>query len=149
MKYADLSKTRTNDYVFDWNAMLSFEGNTGPYLQYAYTRIASLFNKANEDINTFTAPVSLTLEQESALALKLLRFSEVIEQVVAEAYPHVLCNYVYELASLYMTFYEACPILKDGISEQDRNSRLQMSKATAKVLELSLDLLGIQVMNKM
>ena len=149
VKYADLSITRTNDYVFDWETMLSFEGNTGPYLQYAYTRIASIFRKAEQDMNTFDADIMLAQPQEIALALKLLRLSEVLDQVVEDAYPHVLCSYLYELASLYMSFYEACPILKTDVVEEDKLSRLQLSKATAATLQLGLDLLGINVMERM
>lgn len=149
VKYADLSKTRTNDYVFDWDAMLSFEGNTGPYLQYAYTRIASIFRKADVDMSTFSAPIALNVDNENALALKLMRFSEIIEQVAEDAFPHILCNYLYELASLFMSFYEACPILKDGVEENIKLSRLQVSKATADTLHLGLSLLGIETMEKM
>ncbi|WP_370979146.1 arginine--tRNA ligase [Agaribacterium sp. ZY112] len=149
VKYADLSKTRTNDYVFDWDSMLSFEGNTGPYLQYAYTRIASVFRKAELDINSFSSEIVLGAEQEKALALKLMRFSEVLEQIVEDAYPHVLCTYLYELASLFSSFYEACPILKDEVSDTERNSRLMLSKATARTLSQGLDLLGIEVMEQM
>jgi len=149
VKYADLCKTRTNDYVFDWESMLSFEGNTGPYLQYAYTRISSIFSKANEDMLNFNQPMQLNAEQEKALALKAIQFSEVINQVADEAYPHTLCTYLYELASLFMTFYEACPILKTDINPALRNSRLQLSKAVALTLQSGLKLLGIDVMNKM
>jgi arginyl-tRNA synthetase len=149
VKYADLSKTRTNDYVFDWNSMLNFEGNTGPYLQYAYTRIASIFRKASLDLEHFHAEILLNQAQEKDLALKLIRFSETIEQVVEDAYPHVLCNYLYELSSQFMSFYEACPILKPGIDESMKLSRLQLSKATAMTLRTGLGLLGIEVMEKM
>lgn len=149
IKYADLCKTRTNDYVFDWESMLSFEGNTGPYLQYAYTRINSIFNKANEDMAHFNHSMLLNTEQEKALALKTMQFSEVINQVADEAYPHTLCTYLYELASLFMTFYEACPVLKSGIDIELRNSRLQLSKAVALTLKSGLELLGIDIMNKM
>ncbi|MDC0590192.1 arginine--tRNA ligase, partial [Porticoccaceae bacterium] len=106
IKYADLSKTRTNDYIFDWDAMLSFEGNTAPYLQYAYTRIRSIFRKAGISAESFSAEISITEHQEKALIMKLLQFDNVVDQVAAEGYPHILCNYVYELASAYMTFYE-------------------------------------------
>ncbi|BFM12397.1 arginine--tRNA ligase [Simiduia litorea] len=147
VKYADLSKTRTNDYVFNWDAMLAFEGNTGPYLQYAYTRIQSIFRKAG-GLPT-GAVIALEAEQEKALALRLLQLAEAFDQMSAEALPHVLCNYLYELASLYMSFYEACPMLKDGIDEKVKNSRLMLSQATAKTLALGLDMLGIEVSEKM
>ncbi len=149
VKYADLSKTRTNDYVFNWDAMLSFEGNTGPYLQYAYTRICSIFRKAETDMEKFAGELQLHKPQEYALALKTLQFSEVIEQVGEEAYPHVLCNYLYDLASLFMSFYEACPILKSDVPVDLRESRLQLSKGVARTLKIGLNLLGIEVMEKM
>ena len=149
IKYADLSKTRTNDYVFDWENMLSFEGNTGPYMQYAYARIASIFRKANISAHEVDAETSLDESHERALALKILRFSEVIDQVVEDAYPHVLCTYLYELASLFMSFYEACPILKEDVSEELKFSRLQLCKASSATLRLGLDLLGIEVLEQM
>ncbi|SMF04675.1 arginyl-tRNA synthetase [Alteromonadaceae bacterium Bs31] len=149
VKYADLCKTRTNDYVFDWNSMLSFEGNTGPYLQYAYTRVKSIFRNAQIDMESFDAPLALHAEQEKALALKIMQFSEVLEQVGIEAYPHILCTYLYDLASLFMSFYEACPILKEGVAENTKNSRLSLSKAVAEFLQQGLDLLGIETMERM
>jgi arginyl-tRNA synthetase len=149
VKYADLSKTRTNDYVFDWEAMLNLEGNTGPYMQYAYTRIASIFRKAGLGFDLIHMEIELNETQERDLALKLIRFSEIIDQVVEDIYPHVLCNYLYELSSLFMRFYEVCPILKAGIDESLMLSRLQLSKATAMTLKTGLALLGIEVMEKM
>jgi len=149
VKYADLSKTRTNDYIFSWESMLSFEGNTAPYLQYAYARIQSIFRRAEIQADDLNADLNLAAAEEQALALKLLRFDEALEQVAKEAFPHVLCTYLYETASLYMKFYEACPILKDGVSEADKMSRLQLCAATATVLRTGLDLLGIETMEKM
>ena len=149
IKYADLSKTRTNDYIFDWDAMMSFEGNTAPYLQYAYTRIRSIFRKAGIDPESFSGELKIEAPQEKALAMKLLQFGEVVDQVAREGYPHILCNYIYELASAFMSFYEHCPVLKDGVSEQAQNSRLQLSKQTSEIIASGLDLLGIEVMEKM
>lgn len=149
IKYADLSKTRTNDYIFDWETMLSFEGNTAPYLQYAYTRIRSIFRKANIDSSSFSAPVIIASSHEKQLALKLLQFNDVINQVAVDCYPHTLCNYLYELASLYMSFYENCPILKEDVVTETANSRLQLSAYSAAILKLGLDILGIEVMEKM
>ncbi|WP_075185774.1 arginine--tRNA ligase [Teredinibacter haidensis] len=149
VKYADLSKTRTNDYIFNWEAMLAFEGNTGPYMQYAYTRIFSVFRKANIDMQSFTAELDLREPQEKALALKALQFDEALEQVGNEAMPHILCTYLYDLASLFMTFYEACPILKSDVAPDTRNSRLQLSKAVAETLKKGLELLGIETMERM
>ncbi len=149
VKYSDLSKTRTNDYIFNWESMLSFEGNTGPYLQYAYTRIRSIFRKADIDMANVTGDIVIREEQEKALALKLLQFEETVEQIADDAMPHVLCNYLYDLASLFMTFYEACPILKTDVTPEIRASRLQISRAVANTLEAGLGLLGIEVMERM
>ena len=149
VKYADLSKTRTNDYIFDWDAMLSFEGNTAPYLQYAYSRINSIFAKAGIDSASATNIAAISAPQEKALAMKLLQFSETLQQVAQDAYPHVLCNYLYELASAYMSFYEHCPVLKDGVEETTRNDRLTLCNLTANTLEKGLGLMGIDVMERM
>ncbi len=149
VKYADLSKTRTNDYVFNWDSMLRFEGNTGPYMQYAYTRIYSIFRKADEDLENFAAPIHFAQDQEYALGVKLMQFSEALEQVALEAYPHVLCNYLYDLSSAFSTFYDACPILRSDVDPQTRSSRLMLSKGVATTLKTGLNLLGIQVMPRM
>ena len=149
IKYADLSKTRTNDYIFDWDAMLSFEGNTSPYLQYAYTRIRSIFRKAGIVPEGFSAPISVQQPQEKTLALKLLQFNDVLDQVAADCYPHSLCTYLYELASAFMSFYEQCPVLKDGVDSATQQSRLQLCALSAAILAQGLDLLGIEVMEKM
>ena len=129
--------------------MLSFEGNTGPYLQYAYARICSIFRKADVDINTFKSSVILNSDQEKALATKTLQFPEVIELVAQDAYPHTLCTYLYDLASSFMSFYEACPILKPGVEDELKHSRLLLSKHTANVIKQGLALLGIEVMEQM
>lgn len=149
VKYADLSKTRTNDYIFDWNSMLSFEGNTAPYLQYAYTRIYSIFRKADIQLEDFSAKLIIAQTQEKQLALKLLQFNEVINQVAIDCYPHSLCNYLFELSSLFMTFYEHCPILKSDIAPEIEQSRLQLCAYSASILDKGLDLLGIETMEKM
>src|SRR5690625_7885963 len=90
--------------------MLSYEGNTAPYLQYAYTRVQSIFRRADTDPNTLEGAIFLDSEAEHALALKLLQMSEVLDQMARDAFPHLLCNYLYDVASLYMRFYEACPV---------------------------------------
>lgn len=149
VKYADLSKNRTTDYIFNWDTMLSFEGNTAPYLQYAYARVQSIFRKAEADDHMLQADIQLLEPQEKLLAVKLMQYAEAIKQVSSEATPHVLCTYIYELASLFMGFYEACPILKEGIDEQTKNSRLMLAQLTAKTLQSGLDLLGIETMDKM
>lgn len=149
VKYADLSKTRTNDYIFDWDSMLSFEGNTAPYLQYAYTRVQSIFRKAGVSQDNLQGDVIIQSPQEKALAIRLLQFSEVLDQVARDAMPHLLCTYLYDVAGLYMSFYEACPVLKEGVSDELRQSRLRLCHLVARTLEQGLDLLGIEVMQKM
>lgn len=149
VKYADLCKTRTNDYIFDWDSMLSFEGNTAPYLQYAYTRIYSIFRKAGIEIDQFSADIEIIEPQEKQLALKLLQFNEVINQVATDCYPHTLCTYLYELSSLFMSFYEQCPILKPEVAPKIAQSRLQLGAHSASILKTGLDLMGIEVMEKM
>ena len=145
VKYADLSKNRTSDYVFDWDAMLSFEGNTAPYLQYAYTRVQSVFRKAGEW--DATAPTVLTEPLEKQLAAELLKFEDVLQSVTDTAYPHYLAAYLYQIATLFSRFYEACPILKsEGAT---RNSRLQLAKLTGDTLKQGLELLGIDVLDVM
>lgn len=148
VKFADLSKNRTSDYIFSWDAMLSFEGATAPYLQYAYTRVRSILRRA-DITDGFSAALVIEQEQEKQLAVKLLRFEEALQQVMKDAQPNLLCNYLYELASLYMAFYEACPILKDGVEPAQRDSRLMLSIFTSKLLKQGLDLLGIEVMERM
>jgi arginyl-tRNA synthetase len=150
VKFADLSKNRTSDYIFNWKTMLSFEGATAPYLQYAYSRIQSIFSKAviagtvNNDV-----AINIIEPQEKALALKLLQLEDVIDAVISECTPNLLCNYLYELASLYMSFYEACPILKEGISDEVKVSRLALCKVISDTLKQGLDILGIEVMDRM
>jgi arginyl-tRNA synthetase len=149
VKFADLSKNRTSDYIFNWKTMLSFEGATAPYLQYAYSRIQSIFNKAQIEQTNFNADITIIEPQEKALALKLLQLEEVVDSVISESTPNLLCNYLYELASLYMSFYEACPILKEGIDEAVRKSRLALCLNISKTLKQGLDILGIEVMERM
>lgn len=149
VKYADLSKTRTTDYIFSWDAMLAFEGNTAPYLQYAYTRIQSIFRKAGVEPASLTAQISVRAEQERHLVLKLLQFPEVVELMIKEAFPHVLCTYLFELASAFMSFYEACPVLKEGVAQEERDSRLHLSRTTGEHIKQGLWLLGIDVMDRM
>ncbi|WP_037585966.1 arginine--tRNA ligase [Stenoxybacter acetivorans] len=145
IKYADLSKNRTSDYVFDWEQMLSFEGNTAPYLQYAYTRVQSVFRKAETwDTN---AAIVLTEPLEKQLALELLRFEDVLQNVADTAYPHYLATYLYQVATLFSRFYEVCPILK--ADTQAKNSRLQLAKIAAATLKQGLALLGIETLEVM
>ncbi|WP_016956798.1 arginine--tRNA ligase [Catenovulum agarivorans] len=149
VKFADLSKHRTSDYIFNWDSMLSFDGATAPYLQYAYTRVKSIFAKAGTDVADITGPINIEAEQERSLAIKLLQFEDTLELVTAEAHPHVLCQYLFELASAFMSFYEACPILKSDVELQVQQSRLAISRWTASVIKQGLTLLGIATTEKM
>lgn len=149
VKYADLSKNRTTDYVFDWDNMLSFEGNTAPYMQYAYTRIRSIFNKADVNPTALAeAKIQLSDEKERALAIKLLQFEEAVQTVGKEGTPHVLCAYLYELAGVFSSFYEHCPIL-NAEDENVKLSRLKLASLTEKTLKQGLELLGIKTIEKM
>lgn len=146
VKYADLSKNRTSDYVFDWDNMLSFEGNTAPYLQYAYTRVQSVFRKVGHVLDSSVEPV-LQEPLEKQLAVELLKFGDVVESVGQTAYPHYLAAYLYQVATLFSRFYEACPIIKaEGAV---RNTRLQLAKLTGDTLKQGLELLGIETLEVM
>ena len=146
VKYADLSKNRTSDYIFDWSTMLSFEGNTAPYLMYAYARIKSILAKASGE-KRYTLITILESSEERLLLIKLLQFPEIIDSVALDCFPNQLCNYLHELAGLFMRFYEACPILKAKDALQD--SRLSLAEFTSLTLKEGLDLLGIETLEKM
>lgn len=149
VKYADLSKNRTTDYIFDWDNMLDFEGNTAPYMKYAYTRVQSVFRKADIDEQALaSAPVIISEDREAQLAARLLQFEETLTVVAREGTPHVMCAYLYDVAGLFSGFYEHCPILS---AENDavRNSRLKLAQLTAKTLKLGLDTLGIETVERM
>ena len=142
VKYSDLAKDRTSDYVFSWDRALAMDGNTAPYLQYAYARIRSIFRKAGLDSRSVTG-VELKLESpyETGLAKHILRLGEVIDLVGRELKPHHLCGYLYELATRFSSFYENCPVLQSD--EPTRSSRLLLCDATARAMAAGLDLLGI------
>jgi arginyl-tRNA synthetase len=150
VKYADLSKNRTSDYVFSWESMLSFEGNTAPYLQYAYARVQSIFRKFAEQGGKFTQPSVLILNEdaESKLALKVLQVNDVLTSVAKGGFPHYLCEYLFELTQAYMSFYEQCSVLnaKDSNLVQ---MRLYLCSMTASTLKLGLDVLGIETPESM
>ncbi|WP_392562297.1 arginine--tRNA ligase [Orbus sturtevantii] len=148
VKYADLSKNRTTDYVFDWDNMLSFEGNTAPYLQYAYTRVLSIFRKADLSVDNLDGYINLKHDKERALAVKLLQFNEAVNVVANDGLPHVLCAYLYDIATLFSSFYEHCPVLS-AETEQLKQSRLKLAALTAKTLKIGLDMLGIKTIEKM
>ncbi|WP_428943298.1 arginine--tRNA ligase [Pantoea sp. FN060301] len=148
VKYADLSKSRTTDYVFDWDNMLAFEGNTAPYMQYAYTRVLSVFRKAGIAESEVIGKTVIAEDREAALAVRLLQFDETITQVARDGTPHVMCAYLYDLAGLFSGFYEHCPILS-AADEATRQSRLKLALLTAKTLKLGLDTLGIETVERM
>jgi arginyl-tRNA synthetase len=150
VKYADLLPNRQGDYVFSWEKMLSFQGSTAPYLQNAYVRIRAIFRRAGEEQSAFRIPHSaFTLSEpaEFALVKKLAQFGEVLPSILDDYRPNLLCNFLFELANAYHSFYESCPVLK--ADEPVRSSRLSLSDATARVLAKGLDLLGIGVPERM
>ena len=145
LKYADLSINRLSNYIFDWDKMLSLNGNTALYMQYAYARINSILNKAGEfeEIKP-----KLNDELERKLALKVLSLEDVLLKAYKEAMPHLITNYLYELATLFMKFYENNPILKDGVDKELKLSRLNLAKATANAIKVGLGILGIEVLDR-
>ncbi len=149
IKYADLCNDRIKDYVFDWDRMLAFEGNTAPYLMYAHARIRSIFARIARD-GLAAAPGAFALRDpaERALSLEILRFGSVVAEVERTLEPHRLCGYLFELASAYTSFYERCPVLK-AATDEERASRLALCDLTAKVLARGLDLLGIEAPPRM
>ena len=145
VKYADLSISRESNYIFSWDKMLSFEGNTALYMQYAYARIQSILRKHNAEIK---GDIIISDETEHRLALMILKFEDTLIKASIEATPHTITGYLYDLVTLFMKFYELNPILKGGIDEEVKMSRLQLAKLTASVIKKSLDILGIQVVDK-
>ena len=145
IKYADLSKNRTSDYLFDWQAMLSFDGNTAPYLQYAFARIQSLFAKGGVAAGELAGAVAVVEPEEHALALLLARFQETLEQVAESVSPHYLCAYLHDVATAFTRFYERCPVLDSDAREQ----RLLLCRSTAETLAAGLELLGIEAVPRM
>jgi arginyl-tRNA synthetase len=149
VKYADLLPNRQSDYIFSWDKMLALNGNTAPYLQYAYTRIKSLFRKAMEtsNIEHRTSNIELTKAKEIALAKHLLNFGLTLEAVAEEFRPNFLCNFLYELAGKFTAFYENCPVLK--ADDATRASRLALCDLTARVLKQGLEVLGFETVEQM
>ena len=149
VKYADLSKNRTSDYLFDWSSMLSFEGNTAPYLMYAYARIKTLLAKQAVDTDgNIRFPESVALApEEKALLLKSLQLAETIDAVAQDCFPNTLSNYLYELSASFMRFYEACPI--QGTDAATRANRLSLCILASEALKQGLDLLGIETLERM
>lgn len=150
VKYADLSKNRTSDYVFDWDSMLSFEGNTAPYLMYAYARIKTLLSKQAQqaELESLRFDTNSAMQaEEKTLLVKSLQLSEVVEAVGRDCYPNVLSNYLYELSAVFMRFYESCPI--KGVTDDTRTLRLGLCLLTAESLKQGLELLGIETLERM
>ena len=149
IKYADLSNDRVKDYVFDWDRMLAFDGNTAPYLQYAHARICSIFRRVEvERASVRAVEPSLVEPQERALALALLQFDAAVTDAVDKFAPHRLCTYLFDLAQAFTSFYDACPVLR-APDETTRRSRLALCDLTARVLEQGLGLLGIDAPERM
>ena len=149
VKYADLRQNRLSDYQFDWDKMISFQGNAGPYLQYAYARCASIFAKGGVDMDAMAASATITLEApaERALGKHLLRFSDVVYQAGATSQPHLVCEHIYELARAFNGFYAECPVLdSEGTA---RESRLGLTALTARQIRRGLGLVGISVVDRM
>lgn len=147
VKYADLLPNRQSDYVFSWDKMLALSGNTAPYLQYAYARIRSIFRKAGAEIQVSDSELQVNAAQEIALCKHLLNFGLVLEAAAAEYRPNFICNYLYDLAGRFTSFYENCPVLKAGPAE--RASRLVLCDLTARVLRQGLEVLGIETLEQM
>ncbi len=149
LKYADLSNDRIKDYVFSWERMLAFDGNTAPYLQNAYVRIKGIFRKATDaGVTPAQGPIALGAPEERALAVEILRFTDAVDQVSRSLEPHRLCTYLYGLASLFHGFYEKCPVMSATDPELKRQ-RLALCGVVADTLALGLSLLGIEVMDQM
>ncbi|WP_395110903.1 arginine--tRNA ligase [Actinomadura sp. SCN-SB] len=148
VKYADLSTARDSEYVFDFDRMIAFRGNTGPYLQYAVARIRSIFRRGGLRPEEAHGPIVLGHETERALALHLLGFGAVLEQAGATAEPHRLAGYIFDLASAYTAFHENCPVLK-APDEETKASRLALAAATLRTLVTGLDLLGVPTPERM
>ncbi|SDO33216.1 arginine--tRNA ligase [Pseudomonas jinjuensis] len=148
VKYADLSKHRTSDYSFNFELMLSFEGNTAPYLLYAYTRVASIFRKLGKSFDEATGRIVLEQPQEQALAAQLAQFGDVLNNVAQKGVPHILCSYLYELAGLFSSFYENCPILAAQTPAQ-QESRLKLAALAGRTLKQGLELLGLETLERM
>ena len=145
VKYADLSINREANYIFSWDKMLSFDGNTALYMQYAYARIQSLLNKYGEELK---GEISIGDKLEHELALTILRFEDTLIKSSTDAYPHIITSYLYQLVTIFMKFYEQKPILKENIADNIKISRLLLAKLTANVIKKGLEILGIEVVDR-
>ena len=148
IKYADLSQNRNNDYVFSFDRMLALNGNTAPYLQYAHARICSIFRKAEENIDTYSAKAVISSPEERELMLKIMSLDTAVTAVASDLRPHVLCNYLYELSVCFSSFYDKCSVMNCE-DASIKASRLEICNMTRKTLAFGLDLLGIEVPREM
>ncbi|HLK11277.1 MAG TPA: arginine--tRNA ligase [Candidatus Binatia bacterium] len=148
IKYADLASDRVKDYVFSWDRMLAMDGNTAPYLQYAYARIRSIFRKAGGEPGAPPVAIAIAEPAERTLVLKLLQLGGVVRAVAETLEPHRLCAHLYDVATAFSTFYERCPVLQAPDAER-RRSRLLLCDLTARTLSCGLGLLGIEALERM
>ena len=148
VKYADLCQNRLSDYRFDWEKLISFKGNAGPYLQYAHARVAAIFRKAEIEPGSLQlSSITLTEDAELTLAKSLMRFADVVHEAARNFQPHLVCDHLYAIARQFSAFYEACPVLK--AADNARQSRLALCALTARQLRIGLDLLGIAAPDRM
>ncbi|CAL4320401.1 arginine--tRNA ligase [Buchnera aphidicola] len=142
IKYADLSKNRKKNYIFDWKNMLSFNGNTALYIQYTYTRIQSIIKKSKYSIRQLNVKCILNTDLEIKLSIKLLQFEEIITSMIKDGKPHILCLYLFQISSLFTTFYEKYPIIYTSTIKTQK-SRIKLSFLIGKTIKLGLKILGI------
>lgn len=148
IKYADLSHNRTKNYIFNWNKMISFNGNTAPYIQYTYTRIQSIIKKSHVRIKCMKTKMILKKKIEILLSIKILQFQEIIQYVAKTGTPHILCEYLFNVSSLFSILYEKCPIIYSQIIEV-KKSRLKLSYIIGKIIKTGLNILGIPILKYM
>lgn len=148
VKYADLSQNRNNDYVFSFDRMLAFNGNTAPYLQYAHARICSIFRKAGENIDTYKAKAVISAPEERDLMVKIMDLEQTVVAVANDLRPHVLCNYLYDLVVCFSSFYDKCSVMNCEEATV-KASRLAICNMTRRALAFGLDLLGIEAPREM
>jgi len=147
VKYADLMQNRTSDYTFDWDKLIAVVGNAGPYIQYAHARCCSVLRKSEEDREQLSGPVTLVDDYEKALAKRLLKFSDVVHAAASSNQPHYIAQHLYDLAGLFASFWENCPVL--DADEPLRSSRLALADLSRRQLRRGLDLLGIEAPERM
>lgn len=147
VKYADLVQNRMTDYKFDWDKMTSFQGNSGPYMQYAYARTRSIFRKGEIEPEGYEAPIRVEAPAEAGLARQLLRFSDTVHRAAETCQPHLICDHLFELSKAFNTFFAECPVLKS--EGETRASRLALTALTGRQLRRGLNLLGMRTIERM